>query len=116
MSAVILPFKGEWQGEPQIERAPATQRMEALALHDARAIVAAKSENDDWTARLLLALLETLSSKQKDLLEFRLLRANLNSRSAVQALAIVQLATGGNAHRELVKSYLNRLEPTEAGQ
>ena len=116
MSAVVLPFKGEWQGGAQIERAPARQRMEARALHDARELVAAKSENDDWTARLLIALLATLDSEQSERLELNLLGTNLNSPSVVQALAVVQFATGGKTHRDLVKSYVNRLEPVEASK
>jgi hypothetical protein len=102
MSAVILPFKG--RGEPEAVTPP--KPAEARALHDARLIMAAKRANDDWTARLLLALLQTLGSKQLRLLEFRLLGHNLDSESAVQALALVELTTGNVDHRRRVEKAL----------
>jgi len=105
VSAVIVPFPGTNR-----RVRPTRERMaQNRALHDARLIMAAKAENDDWTARLLLALLQTLSSKQMALLEFRLMGPNLNTESAVQALAVVQLAMGDNKHRASVTEMLAHL-------
>jgi hypothetical protein len=104
MSAAVIPFTGQWKGhkEPTRRRADLAENR---ALFDARQIKEAKQENDDWTARLLLALLDTLDRKQLNLLEFRLL-GHLNSKSAVQALAIVQTITSDIAHRRRVKAAL----------
>jgi hypothetical protein len=112
VSAVVIPFKGEWQGH--IEPIPYEGRREAAAFHDARLIRAAKFQNDDWTARLLLAILETLDRKQLELVEFRLMGPNLKGESAVQALALVQLATGDKKHRENVRNHLGALAAREA--
>lgn len=116
MSAAVIPFTGEWQGrfEPsdyqRVEESKAGLA-EARALHDAKLICAANAQNDDWTARLLLGLLETLNHKQLDLLEFRMLAPEfLTDKSACQALALVQLAKGTNAHRSRVKAALARRE------
>lgn len=115
MSATVLPFTGQWQG--RIEPTPYQGKAQAAGIHDARLILAAKRENDDWTARLLLALLETLDHKQLRLLEFRMLGPrSLDCQSALQALAIVQLANGTNAHRGHVRNALEALLKTEAGQ
>lgn len=112
MSAAVIPFTGEWQGRAK----PLSYqgRADARAVHDARLIRAAKGQNDDWTARLLLALLETLTSKQRELLEFRLMGPQLNSESAAQALAIVQLATSDKNHRDRVRSHLDAFAAREA--
>lgn len=111
MSAAVLPFTGKWHGGSGPTPRPMA---DARAVHDASTISAAKRSNDDWTARLLLALLQTLDRKQLQLLEFRLLGQNLNSESAVQALALVQLATGNNAHKRRVKEALTAIEAREA--
>ena len=112
MSAAVIQFPDRWVGG---DRPPRYQgRAQARAVHDARLIMAAKADNDDWTARLLLALLQTLDRKQLELLEFRLLGPTLDSLSATQALAIVQLATGNKSHREHVRSALASLTKTEA--
>lgn len=109
----VVPFTGKWNG--RASPAAYNGMAEARADHDARAIMGAKRDNDDWTARMLLALLETLTSKQRELLEFRLLGPSpIDSESAVQALAIVQLANGDKGHRERVRAALERLAAREA--
>jgi hypothetical protein len=112
MSAVVIPFKGKWQGSHE---APAQRdQAAARAFHDARLIRAAKCECDDWTGRLLLALLETLTPKQLTLLEFRLLGPQLDSQSALQALAIVQLVIGDKYHRERIRHHLDAFAARDA--
>lgn len=116
MSARILPFTGAWQGrvEPKPHKGKSQARAETVAIHDARAVREAKGANDDWTARVLLALMETLDRKQLELLEFRLIGpTGLDSESAVQALAIIQLVTGTKAHREAVSRHLDALQARE---
>jgi hypothetical protein len=112
MSAVIIPFRGEWEGNGK-PTADANVMAAARALHDARLIAAAKADNDDWTARVLLAILQTLSTKQLDIVEFRLCGQSIDTASAVQALAVVQFAKGNNSHRERVKNVLAVLETRE---
>lgn len=112
MSAAVLPFTGQWHGAT--EPTPYENRSECRAIHDARLIRAAKQSNDDWTARVLLAMLATLDSKQRDLLEFRLLGANLDSESGAQALAVVHFLKGTNAHRKAVGSHVEAFSAREA--
>lgn len=109
MSAAILPFKGKHIGGAAIERPSGVERAQALALYGARQIKDARATNDDWTAKLLLALLEVLDRKQLSMVEFRLLGPEMDSASARQALAIVQLANGDKAHREGVRAMLDRI-------
>ena len=106
MSASIIPFTGKWHGRfvPQ----PYEGRAQARAQHDARLIRGAKQDNDDWTARIILAWLETLDRKQLELIEFRLLGANLDGVSALQALAVVQLFTDHH-HRQRVSDFISKL-------
>ena len=114
MSAAVLNFTGRWQGHSQpIQRTAYQCRVEALAFNDARRIREAKSENDDWTASLLLTLVQTLDRKQLEMIEFHLM-SSLDSKSATQALALIQLATGSKDHRDRVKSALSRLDAADA--
>lgn len=108
MSATLIRFPKEPVG-PIFERSPTELRRQNRATHDAHLIRTAKRENDDWTARLLLALLETLDSKTLDILEFRLIGPDpdrIQSESIEQALAIVQLAKGDKGHRQRVSAAL----------
>jgi hypothetical protein len=113
MTATVLPFRGKWEG-PAAYQPP----KQAIALHDARCLMAAKAKNDDWTARLLLLIVETLTDEQRWMLEFRLLgdfnEQEGRSEATAQALAIVQLATGGKEHRERVREALALLAEREA--
>lgn len=106
MSAAVVPFTGKWQGHSK--PAPYKGKAQARAVHDARLIMAAKADNDDWTTRLWLAFLQTLTSKQLNLLEFRLL-GEMDSQSSAMALAVVHLVSGNNAHRNHVKVALAAL-------
>lgn len=111
MTATIIPFTGAWHGRfeaapYQVEIQTREGQAKARAFHDARLISSAKRNNDDWTARLLLAILQTLTRKQLELVEFRLLGPNLIDASACEALALVHLALGDKRHRENVRSAL----------
>jgi hypothetical protein len=108
-TARVLKFTGRWQGST---KPIPSHSAEARAFYDARLICGAKRDNDDWTARLLLVLLETLTIKQRELLEFRLIGpslSNLDNVSARQALAVVRLVNGDKGHRERVRNALRRV-------
>lgn len=111
--ADLLTFPERNIGRKRLERSPATLEADANALFAARQIKAAKEANNDWTAQLLLALLTALTPEQRDRAEFLLL-GRLESESARQALALVQLANGSNAHRERVVAMLDRIGGGEA--
>jgi hypothetical protein len=111
VSGVVVPFKGEWQGGAQIERAPATQRAEVRALRDARLIRDANREEGNWLNAAFVALLKVLSDDQRRLLEASLAirAAAAEDRDAEQALAIVRFRTGSPEHCQRVATMLCRM-------
>jgi hypothetical protein len=111
VSAVILPFKGEWQGGACFERSSYTQKADARAIRDARLIIDAKREADNWLSAAFLALLCVLDKQQLAQLEaFLCIRGVAGgNREAEQALAIVRLQTGSSEQRQRVGQMVKRL-------
>lgn len=116
MSATILKFRtGETvrRGRP-----PVQNQTDAKAIRHARLIKTAKGENDDWTARLLIALISTMDRGALNRLELVLgnmlglagpVATGPVSESALQAYTLVELANGDQRHRERVGALLQHM-------
>ena len=103
MTAAVLPFKGEPDG-PIFEASPATFRAQQEAVRDARLIREAHRQNSDWTAQLLVALVSVLDERQLLRAEARL--DNSESEDALQAIAVLRLASGDKEHKQRVRAAL----------
>ncbi len=108
MTARILRFTGAWQG--RIEPREPEDQADAIALHDARQIIAAKREADNWMSVVLLGMLASMDKPY-------LLRAELaigthakTGPAMAQALALVRLGSCGKEHRARVMAALNVLQ------
>lgn len=110
MTAAILPFQRQKEGG--FDRSPFQQRADDRLIREARLIVAAKRDRDDWTGRLLLALLPTLDPLQQARISVALATC-ADSEPAQQALALVHLATASKEERQRIRAVLDRLEGPE---
>ena len=108
MSARIIDFPGEWEGQ----NAPPEFQGEAQlnALHDARQISAAKREADNWVGTMLLGLIASMHTKDLLRLELAIGTHGACNEATAQALALVRLRGRGKEHRELVSAAIDRLE------
>lgn len=111
-TATVLKFTGDWEGrfEPSGFQLKAQQN----ALRDARGIIEAKNENNDWTANLLVGLLGVLDDEQRTRLELALAGREDESQGARSAMALVRYANSSKEYRERIKSAVQVLCEQEA--
>ncbi len=111
MNARVLKFTGNWEGRFE----PSTFEMKAQenALLDARQIIAAKREADNWMGALLIGLLASMDEAQLTRLELAIAAHADVSDAARQALAMVRLANCGKGHRERVIAAIDVLNERE---
>jgi hypothetical protein len=118
-SATVVAFTGAWQGrfEPSAFQTKAmrdVQFREEQAFRDARKIIAAKRDADNWMGRVLIAMLATMDDLQRA--RIGVLLAPQASEEARQASAVVRFATAGKAERRRIQAMLDRLQDGEAVQ
>jgi len=111
-NARVLKFTGAWKG--RFEQTDNGFEAQQNALADARNIIAAKSECDDWTARLLMGLLCILDEDQLTRLEIALCQGGDCGEAQRQSIALIRLRHSCKAHRERVKSAIAVLQEREA--
>lgn len=116
-TARILKFTRPWQGRFEASDFERDVRIEAhaTALHDARQIIAARREADNWMATLLLGMLAAMDGPALLRAEVAIgAHADCNA-AARQALALIRLANCGKEHRARVLSAIDVLQERENG-
>ena len=107
-TARVLKFTGNWEGH--LEASHCELEAQATALRDARQIIAARREADNWMSTLLVGMLATMEKEQLVRLELSIAKRVDADAGTRQALSLIRLANSGKEHRDRVSSALGVLQ------
>lgn len=106
MTARVLKFSRDWDGRFEASEFESSAHLNAL--NDARQIIAAKREANNWMSHLLVALLTVIGEDQLKRLEMAI-ETCPPEEDTRQALALVRLANSDKAQRRRVLAAMDAL-------